>query len=501
LPLTDILEHLREGCQVIGFDYRYLYVNSAVCAQARTSREELLGRTMMEAYPGIDGTPMFAVLRRCMEERTPAEMENMFEFPDGSKGWHELRFAPVPAGVFILSLDITERKRAEQALEQAEARLQAAQRMESIGRLAGGVAHDFNNLLSVIISYTEFALEGVRPGDPLRSDLEEVEKAGHRAAALTRQLLAFSRKQVLEPEIVDLGAVLSNMASMLQRLLGEDLALRLVLAPDLGSVRVDPGQMEQVVMNLAVNARDAMPSGGHLTIETANVELDDACASQHLSVPPGPYVTLSVSDDGAGMSKETLGRIFEPFFTTKERGKGTGLGLSTVFGIVKQSGGGIWVYSELGRGTTFKVYLPRLLSTIDIATRIVRSPTRSTGGEAILLVEDEAAVRKAAERILAAAGYGVATASTAEEALRVEQGKRIHLLVTDVVLPGMTAGELVTRLRRDRPDLRVLFMSGYTDDAIVHHGVLDPGVRFINKPFNASDLTRKVREVLDEGDP
>ena len=361
------------------------------------------------------------------------------------------------------------------------------------------MAHDFNNLLSIIISYTRFAIEGLREGDPLRADLLEVNQAGDRAASLTRQLLAFSRKPVLQPEVLDLNTVVGAMGAMLRRLIGEDIELRTILGRELGKVEADRGQVEQVLMNLAVNSRDAMPTGGKLTIETANADLDEEYASLHPAVRPGPQVMVSVTDTGSGMDQKTRARLFEPFFTTKAPGKGTGLGLSMVYGIVKQSGGNIWVYSEPGRGTTFKVYLPREPGDAVATQRPARAVTSAAGSETILVVEDDDAVRKLAARILGAAGYTVLVASSGGEALQAlehHQG-RVHLLLTDVVMPQMGGRDLAQKVTADRPDLRVLYMSGYTDDAIVHHGVLDPDTHFVGKPLNAVDLTRKVREVLD----
>jgi len=392
------------------------------------------------------------------------------------------------------------RRKMEQERGRLEEQLKLVQRLEAVGRLAGGVAHDFNNLLSVIISYAGFAADALRESDPVHADIVEIQNAGQRAAALTRQLLAFSRKQLLEPEVLSINKVVTGIEIMLRRLLGEDIDIEVHRADELGSVLADPGQIEQVIMNLAVNARDAMPQGGKLTIETINAELDEGYAEQHVAVKPGRFVMLSVTDTGSGMDAETRAHIFEPFFTTKEKGKGTGLGLSTVYGIVKQSGGNIWVYSEPGRGTTFKVYLPRVDAP---AADIKRRPVSmmATGSETVLIVEDEEAVRRLADRILRSAGYKVLTAAGGGEALLLceKHDGAIDLLLTDVVMPQMSGRELAERLAKTSPKLKVLYMSGYTDNAIVHHGVLDPGTRFIGKPFAAAELTRKVREVLDEG--
>ena len=397
--------------------------------------------------------------------------------------------------------DITERKRAEANREALEQQLRVSQKMEAIGSLAGGVAHDFNNLLSVILSYTGFATDAIPADDPIRSDLLEVKKAAQAAAALTRQLLAFSRKQMLQSVPVSVNEIAARVEKMLRRILGEDIDFVQILASDLGVVLADPGQMEQVLMNLVVNARDAMPAGGKLTIETCNVEVDEEYAARHVAVSPGPYVQLAVTDTGCGMDEATKAKLFEPFITTKEKGKGTGLGLSTVYGIVKQSGGNVWVYSEPGQGTTFKIYLPRVLAAAVAAARPAAAPARSTGTETIVVVEDEEALGRVAKRALVAAGYTVLTASDGEEALRIcaQHSGAIHLLLTDVVMPRMSGRALAQELANVRPTIKVLYMSGYTDDAIVHHGVLDAGTHFLAKPFTAADLTRKVREVLDEG--
>jgi PAS domain S-box-containing protein len=753
--------------QVIDRDFRYVYVNDAVARQGKTEPEALIGRTMMEAYPGIERTKMFEVLRRAMSSREHTRMENEFVFGDGSRGWFDLRFELIPEGIAILSVEITDRKRTEAALRRAvramttlsqsnralvrateerrflsdvcsivvrtagydhayiglagedgaidiaaeagsdslpmrcddavleaitsgqsslvrnessawialpirerdtcygalaihaheqeafdarerelldevaldlgygiatlrarrahlitqceleeanararavydhlphgafvwrrdgnefvlddfneaartatsdgvaaligkpareigsgiphlradlersfgrvdsvrrearcvlpgasapcrvvltygyvppdavllhtediteyrrtEEQLAASQRLDAIGRLAGGVAHDFNNLVSVILTYAGFAMEQLHESDPIRSDIEEIKLAADRAAQLTRQLLAFSRRQVLDPRPLRLDDVVRGLEKLLRRLLGEDIEIASQSTPDLGSVMADPGQLEQVLMNLAVNARDAMPQGGKLTIETRNVELDGDYTDGHLGVETGRYVMLAVSDSGHGMDADTRSRIFEPFFTTKQVGKGTGLGLSTVHGIVNQSGGHVWCYSEPWRGTTFKIYLPRVDAVAEDCKGANSSNVTVTGSETILVVEDEDAVRRAAERILRNAGYRVLGAANAPEALLLCErfGAHIDLLLTDVVMPQMSGRELADRLREERPSLTVLYTSGYTDDAIVRHGVLEAGTNFIGKPFAAAALAQKVRDVLD----
>jgi two-component system, cell cycle sensor histidine kinase and response regulator CckA len=392
----------------------------------------------------------------------------------------------------VVVQDVTERRRLETQLHQA-------QKMDAVGRLAGGVAHDFNNMLAVILSYSHLLAMGLPEGDPTRIDLDEIRKAGERAASLTRQLLAFSRKQVLEPRPVDLNEVITQMDKMLRRLIGEDIELSTVPDENAAAVSVDPGQMEQVLMNLAVNARDAMPQGGKLTIETARVHIDETLAKQHFGLKPGPHVMLAVSDTGTGMDRATQARIFEPFFTTKEKGKGTGLGLSTVFGIVKQSGGGIWCYSELGKGTTFKIYLPRIEGSAESVARPGVALSTLRGTETILLVEDEEQVRTVAHEVLKRSGYHVIDAKNAGEALLTceQSTENIELLLTDVVMPQMSGPEVAKRLVATRPGMKVLCMSGYTDEAIVNHGFLGEGVAFLQKPFTPEGLARKVREVLD----
>ena len=386
------------------------------------------------------------------------------------------------------------------ALRASQSQLEHSQKLEAIGQLAGGVAHDFNNMLTAIIGYTDLSLRRVGLENPIRRNLEETKKAAERAASLVRQLLAFSRKQILEPKVLDLNEVVKDMHKMLTRLIGENIQLATRLETELGSVKADPCQVEQIIVNLVVNARDAMPRGGRVTVETANVTLDEQNALKHVSVKPGEYVMLAVSDTGSGMDQETQARIFEPFFTTKEVGKGTGLGLSTVYGIVKQSGGNIWVYSEQGLGTVFKVYLPRIddatASTIANQSQETNTPR---GTETILLVEDEEVVRGLTRKILMQAGYNVLDAKGGDEAIRLcslHVGP-IDLLLTDVVMPEVSGKEVADRLLELRPSIRVLYMSGYTDEAIVQHGVLDANVKFIQKPFTWAGLTRKVREVLN----
>ncbi len=749
---TGVLDSLLEGCQVIGFDWTYLYINEAAATQAQRSREQLIGRNMLETFPGVERSAMFEPLRRCMVERTHHRGEYQFTYADGAAVWFELRLLPVAEGVCIFSLDVTATKRdadaherADQALRDSEARFNAfmdsatmgawmrdehgrfvyvnrsweqdigctrdqalgrtafdllppeiaqsaqdddarllatgegfgftvqtpalgagvrwfqitnflvrdaagarftggvaleittqkqleeelrraeeslrllidgvqdygilmldpdghvatwnhgarrllgypaeqivgadfrcfypqediasdkpaaeleaarasgrseregwrvrkdgtwfwanaiitplhdpagrhlgfakvirdlteprrmeeqlrqAQKMDAIGSLAGGVAHDFNNILSVILSYSQLLVEDLQPEDPMRADLEEIRAAGLRAAELTQQLLAFGRKQILQPRPLNLNDIMMGTERMLRRLVGAHVELTFLAAPDLGLANVDPGQIEQVIVNLVVNARDAMPGGGKLMVETDNVELNEAYAATHMGVTPGPYVVLAVSDTGTGMDEATRTRMFEPFFTTKERGKGTGLGLSTVFGIVRQSGGHIWVYSEPGAGTTFKIYFPRTRNPAASmgVSHPSTGPTRGT--ETILLVEDDERVRAVALNILRRHGYHVLEAQSGGDALLLceQHGATIHLMLTDVVMPRMSGRQLAERLKVLRPAMKVLYMSGYTDNAIVHHGVLDSGVAFLQKPLTPDKLTRKVREVLD----
>lgn len=478
-----------------GPDGRILYANERTSRLLGYTSEELHAMTVLDINPTLSpeswstqweelkrtGSKVFETEHRTRSGRTfPVEVASHYLEFDGS----ELRCA--------FARDLTERKKLEQQLF-------LSQRLEAIGRLAGGVAHDFNNVLMAIMGSSELLLRDLDVEHPGRLEVDEIKNAARRAANLTRQLLAFSRRQVLEPRVLDLSDVAREIEKMLRRLIGEDIELVTVYDGELGSVEADPGQIEQVLMNLAVNARDAMPEGGKLTIETANVELDEEYAGGHEPVKPGSYVMLAMSDTGVGMDAETRSRIFEPFFSKKEGREGTGLGLATVYGIVKQSGGYIWVYSEPGEGTTFKIYLPRVDAEAQGPTQVETDGEVRGGTENVLLVEDEEAVRALISEYLRRFGYSVREAREPAEAIELSErhGETIELLVTDVVLPGMGGRELANRLVASRPGLRVLYLSGYPDQALLHRGRLEPGLAFLQKPFTPDALARKVRQVLD----
>jgi PAS domain S-box-containing protein len=475
---------------------RYIWIKTPYGGEA-----EVLGKTDMELLSPEDGPRLTALKERVLAEGITLRQEFDASF-GGRRYWYDLTLEPQrdaqgrQVGVTTVAVDITRRKLLEQQLREA-------QKMEAVGRLAGGIAHDFNNMLAVIMSYSALALETLAQGDPLRGEIEAIQRAAEHAASLTRQLLAYGRRQMLSPEVLDINTVVQELAAMLSRTLGEDIAVELVLQQSLWPVRVDRVQLEQVIVNLAVNARDAMPKGGRLTIETSNVELDEEYATSHWDVFPGNYVLLAMTDTGHGMDEATRALAFEPFFTTKPPGTGTGLGLSTVQGIVRQSGGNIWLYSEVGRGTTVKVYLPRVQGAVPSRGEEREVYSEEGGSETILLVEDDPAVRQATTRILTSAGYRVlATASPVEAlALLAAFEGPVHLLLSDVVLPQMSGRELAQQVQAAHPGVKVLYMSGYTKNAIVHSDELPSDVKFIAKPFKAAELRRAVRQALGREAP
>jgi len=495
--LQGITEGTTDAVFVKDLQGRYLMVNSAGAGFLGRSVAEVIGKNDLELFSPESGREIMERDRKVVQSGETQTYEEagtahgVARIYLATKGPFRDQDGDI-VGLLGISRDITEHKMLEQGLRQS-------QRMEAVGRLAGGVAHDFNNLLTVIMGYSQILGQGLTAGSKLHDATTQIGSAAERAAGIARQLLAFSRKQMLAPRIIDLNELMLSLDSMLRRLIAEDIEILTVPAPDLGRVRADPGQIEQVLMNLALNARDAMPNGGKLTLETSNVDLDDAYAREHPPVELGRYVMLAVSDTGLGMSPETQAHIFEPFFTTKELGKGTGLGLSTVYGIVKQSGGYIWFYSEPGQGTAFKVYLPRVDQPVE-KLGLEKSPLPvQRGTETVLLVEDDSQLRELASSVLAQCGYKVSAAGGGDEALALCTAKPgdIKLLITDVVMRGMNGRQLAEKVLRISPQVKVLYISGYTTNAIVHHGVLDAGLWFLPKPFSLAALVAKVREVLD----
>jgi two-component system cell cycle sensor histidine kinase/response regulator CckA len=492
----SLFERNRAGVFRSSPDGHFLDLNESFAELFGYTREELMALPAKVLYPG-GKEERDARLAEFAKTGQIKDMEMCYLHKNGSPVWviqnvvrvKDEEGRDVTEGTLV---DISERRSLEDKLRQA-------QKMEAVGQLAGGIAHDFNNLLTVIQGYSHLLMQQLREDREAYTQVEKIEEASEKAASLTRQLLAFSRKQVLQPKIIDLNSLVENLSSLLHRLIGEHIELLTITAAELGPVKADAAQIEQVVMNLVVNARDAMPAGGQLTLETANAELDDSYSADHPGVSPGAYVMLAVSDTGEGMTPETLARIFEPFFTTKEMGRGTGLGLSMVYGIVKQSGGHIWTYSEVGHGTTFKIYLPRTEAAPDRVGVRRTAASSISGNEQILLVEDDEKLRELANSILTSCGYSVIASTDAQHARLIceQRGSSIHMLLTDVIMPG-TSGRVLAQLLLSRnPKVKVLYMSGYTENAIVHHGVLDTGTHFIQKPFTPSMLAGKVREVLD----
>ncbi len=477
---------------------RYVYVNRAYEESAGLPSSEILGRTPYNVWAPETATELSENNQKVLSAGRVMELhEKTVNLAGGSREWLSIKFPFLDrkGDVFVgsVSLDITERNSLEEQLRQS-------QKMEAVGRLAGGIAHDFNNLLTIITGYSELLLGSPTLDPDHRAKILELKKAGDRAALLTRQLLAFSRKQVLAPRVLNLNSVVENLQKMIQRLIGEDIEFATIPRTPLNRVKADPGQVEQIIMNLVVNARDAMPKGGRLTIETANVEFDAEYARSHVPSVPGYYVMVAVSDTGTGIDPETQKHIFEPFFTTKETGKGTGLGLATVYGIVKQSGGFIWVYSEQGVGSVFKIYFPCVMEQMESMPEARQVTDRFRGRETILVAEDEAALRTLICETLRVHGYTVLEASDGINAVRRSERyhKPIHLLIADVVMPRMSGRELASRITSARPETGVLYISGYTDDAILHHGVLDPNTAFLQKPFTPTSLVRKVRLVISQ---
>jgi len=504
----SIIENALDVVFILDTNGAFRYASPSISELMGYTSEELIGKDSFKYIDPQDLAEFLEVFEEGIQKPgNTTKLEFRIRHRDGLSRNIEviirsLLHIPAVQGIVINARDITNRKKAEEEMSTLQEQFRRSQKMEAIGRLAGGIAHDFNNFLTVIKGYSQLSLHELKEENPLKGNLEEINRASEKAADLTRQLLSFSRSQMMEMKVIDLNTLLKNLNKMLHRVVGEDVELITFLADDLGRIKVDPGQIEQVIMNIVVNAKDAMPSGGKLAIETANVELDETYVRSHIGVKPGHHVMLLVSDTGMGMGSEVKKKIFEPFFTTKEKDKGTGLGLSTVYGIVKQSGGDIWVYSEPGYGTTFKIYFPRVDEPQDIDEVKEKEVEEGLphGDETILVVEDNEEVRKVTARILRMQGYRVLEASNEEEAFPIcnQHDSPIHLMVTDIVMPKMHGPELAERLSSLYPEMKVIYMSGYVEDVISHQGILEKGMEYIQKPFTVNDLARKVREALDK---
>ena len=496
-----IFERVATGIALVDTEGRLMESNPALQKMLGYSEEELRNRFLTELLSSEDPTADIELYQELISgKRDHFQIEKRHLQKDGSLIWGLVNASlfrdekEAPEFAIFMIEDITERKQLENQFLQS-------QKMETVGRLAGGIAHDFNNLLTVLSGYAQLSLQGVGENDPIKGNLEEIKKATEKAAGLTHQLLAFSRRQILDMKVIDLNAVLMDLDKMLRRIIGEDIELKTILAEDLGRVKTDRGQIEQVILNLVVNARDAMPKGGKLLLETSNIEFDEDYVRHHIGAKRGWYILLSVSDTGCGMPPDVREHIFEPFFTTKKKGEGTGLGLSTVYGIIKQSGGNIWVYSEINQGTTFKIYLPRVEEDVDSFPPRDDSEHLPKGNETVLLVEDDVSVRELAARVLRDQGYTVLEATQGHEALSLAhewKGRKVDLLLTDVVMPQMGGRELVSQFRELHPNVKVLFISGYSDNTIIHQVIVKPGDHLLQKPFSLTVLAKKVREVLDQ---
>lgn len=487
------IEKLIEGVQIIGFDWTYLFVNEAAERHARRTASELLGRRMMDCYPGIDETPLFGALQRVMQSREPERFLNDFVYPDGTQGWFELLIEPVPDGICVLSLDVNDKPRGPFDVGRVH-------RLETVGRLAGGIAHDFDHALTAMLGYCDLVLSRIGGDQDLIADILEIRKAGERASRLTRQLLAFSRRQIVTPEPVDLNEIVHDLHGMLVRFVGDDRRLVLDAAADLRQTLADPGQVEQLLMNLVGNARDATPRGGTVHVSTANVSLDEAFVRTHPGAVAGEYVALRVDDTGHGIEPEVLRHVFEPFYTTKAPGKGTGLGLPTVYGIVKQNGGYVEITSQPGAGTTVTAYLPVAADVLPQVNRRVTDVQTVTGTETVLIVDDDEAMRELVWSILAPHGYTLLVADDVWDAMALAGNRAapIDLLLTDIVMPGLHGPELARHIVGMHPAVRVLYISGFPQAAVLGAAAMHPRVSFLPKPFGPEILLSAVRDALDD---